>query len=63
MGGRQLLTIAFCSLVCVGYANTAGKSTVTQNLTAPSTPTNPTCNPPESKRFASGSQARPFPFL
>jgi hypothetical protein len=22
MGGRQLLTIAFCSLVCVGYANT-----------------------------------------
>ena len=22
MGGRQLLTITFCSLVCVGYANT-----------------------------------------
>jgi hypothetical protein len=22
MGGRQLLTIAFCSLSCVGYANT-----------------------------------------
>jgi hypothetical protein len=22
MGGRQLLTVAFCSLVCVGYANT-----------------------------------------
>ena len=22
MGGRQLLTITFCSLVCLGYANT-----------------------------------------
>jgi hypothetical protein len=45
MGGRQLLTIAFCSLVCVGYANTAGESTVTQNLTAPLDPDQPDLQP------------------